>query len=104
MRFIFWLILGICVCAFSLHAETIQLDDNNQMTGDIVNFNEVGITLRSGEVYTNISWTKLSQDSLKHLSNNPKMKPLIEPFIEIPPEARAKKEDIKIQEVARLKQ
>src|SRR5690349_15247731 len=104
MRQIFWMILGLCFCVLSLRAETFQLTDGGQLTGEIINFNDTGITMRSGETYTNIVWTKLSQDSLKELSKDPKKKSLIEPFIEIPPEERAKREDIKIHDVNRLKQ
>jgi hypothetical protein len=86
-----------------VRADTFELDDGTSLTGDIVTFNDTGITFRmANDNYTNVMWTKLSQDALKQLSQNPKIKPLVEPFIEIPLSERPPKPEIKIQDVTRL--
>ena len=46
-------------------------------------------------------WPKFSQDALKQLAQNPKIKPFVEPFIETPP-PQPKSEAIEIQDVSRL--
>ena len=84
-------------------ADTFQLTDGTPLTGDIVTFNDTGLTIRAAnDSYTNVMWTKFSQETLKQLSDNPKIKPLVEPFIEIPESERPPKPEIKIQEVTRL--
>ena len=106
MRKLFWLILTLGLCGgFTAvtRADTFQLTDGTSVSGDIVLFNEAGITLRTtGGSYTNLVWPKLSQDSLKQLAQNPKIKPLAEAFIETPP-ARPRNTEIQIQEVSRLR-
>ena len=73
------------------------------MSGNIVTFNDNGVMLRmENDSYTNLLWTRFSQDALVQLEKNPKIKPLVEPFIETPPAARAQKPEITIQEVSRL--
>jgi len=102
---ILWTISGIWLCGLlaSVHADTFSLADGTSLTGDIVRSSDTGLALRlSDDVYTNVLWTKFSQDALKQLSANPKIKPLVEPFIEIPASERPPKPEIKIQDVTRL--
>ncbi len=105
MRKLFWLILTLGLCggfAAVIRADTFQLTDGTSVSGDIVLFNEAGITMRmtSGS-YTNLVWPKLSQDSLKQLAQNPKIKPLAEAFIETPPPP-PKNTEMPIQDASRL--
>jgi hypothetical protein len=88
----------------STRADTFSLADGTSLTGDIVSFDDVGIKFRmtDGSYSERVSWTKFSQDGLKQLSNNPKIKPLVEPFIEIPPSERPQRPEVKIQDVTRL--
>ena len=74
------------------------------MTGDVISYNDNGIVFRlSVDQYSQrIPWTKFSQDALKLLANNPKLKPLVEPFIETPPPSRMKKQEVTVHEVSRL--
>jgi hypothetical protein len=105
VRKILWTIFGLWLCGLlvAARADTFQLADGSLLTGDIVTFNDSGITFREpGDVYTNVVWTKFSQDALQQLSANPKIKVLVEPFIEIPPSERALKPEIKVQDVTRL--
>jgi len=100
-----WIILSLGLCggfAAATRADTFQLIDGTSVSGDIVLFNEAGVTLRTpSDSYTNVVWPKFSQASLKQLAQNPKIKPLAEAFIETPP-ARPKNEEIQIQDVSRL--
>jgi hypothetical protein len=100
-----WVILSLGLCvgfAAVSRADTFQLTDGASVSGDIVLFNEAGITLRTpSDSYTNVVWPKFSQDSLKQLAQNPKIKPLVEAFIETPP-ARPRNAEVRIQDVSRL--
>jgi hypothetical protein len=104
VRKLFWIILSLGLCggfAAVSRADTFQLIDGTPVSGDIVLFNEGGITLRTASgSYTNVVWPKFSQDSLKQLAQNPKIKPLAEAFIETPP-ARPRNMVIQIQDVSR---
>lgn len=105
MRKIRWTVFGFWLCGLlaAARADTFQLADGASLAGDVVVFNDNGITFRiADDTYTNVMWTKLSQDALKQLSQNPKIQPLVEPFIEIPPSERPPKPEIKIQDVERL--
>ena len=105
MRRIFWTISGLWLCGLlvAAHADTFSLADGTSLTGDIVKSTDTGLMLHlPGDVYTNLLWTKLSQDSLKELAKNPKIQPLVEPFIEIPASERPQRPEVKIQDVTRL--
>jgi hypothetical protein len=105
VRKILWTIFGLWFCGLlvAARADTFQLADGTPLTGDIVTFNDTGITFRmADDSYTNVLWTKFSQDALKQLSSNPKIKPLVEPFIEISASERPQKPEVKIGEVTRL--
>jgi hypothetical protein len=85
-------------------ADTFPLTDGKSVTGDVISYNDNGVVFRLDvDKYSErVPWTKFSQDALKQLEKNPKIRPLAEPFIETPPPARTKKGDIKVQEVSRL--
>jgi len=97
-----WTICGLWLCGplTSVHADTFPLADGASLTGDIVSFNDVGVIFHTpDDKYTErMGWTKFSQDGLKQLSANPKIKPLVEPFIEIPASERPKKAEIQIKD------
>jgi hypothetical protein len=98
--FIFWL----CGQSFVARADTFSLADGTSVTGDIVTFDDFGVKFRmpDGNYTDRMPWAKFSQDGLKQLAANPKIQPLVEPFIEIPLSERPKKPEVKIQEVTRL--
>lgn len=89
MRRIVWIIAGFWLCGLlvTARADTYQLNDGTSVTGDVISFNDDGIIFRTGDdKYTDrILWTKFSQDALKLLAKNPKLKDYAEPFIETPP-------------------
>lgn len=102
---IFWTVLALWLCGLVVpaRADSYPLTDGSSVSGNIVTFNDNGVMFRmENDSYTNLLWTKFSQDALVQLGKNPKIKPLVEPFIEPPLSARAKKPEITIQEVSRL--
>ena len=106
MRRFLWTIFGFWLCGLLAAAgeDTYSLTDGTSMTGDVISYNDNGIVFRlSVDQYSQrIPWTKFSQDALKLLANNPKLKPLVEPFIETPPPSRMKKQEVTVHEVSRL--
>ncbi len=106
MRRIVWTIFGLWLCGLfvAVGADTFSLTDGTSVTGDVISYNDNGVVFRLNvDKYSpRVPWTKFSQDALKQLEKNPKIRPLAEPFIETPPPARTKKGDIKVQEVSRL--
>jgi ribosome maturation factor RimP len=87
----------------ALAAETLTLTDGSTQSGDIVKFDDNGLMLRgAGDAYVNVPWGKLSQDSLKQLTANPKIKPLVEVFIQPDASARLAKPEIQVNAVTRL--
>jgi hypothetical protein len=102
----FWTVFGFWLCGLfvAIGANTYPMTDGTSMTGDVISFNDNGIVFRlNADQYSQrVPWTKFSQEALKLLANNPKVRPLAEPFIETPPPNRAKMGEIKVHEVARL--
>jgi hypothetical protein len=96
--------LWLCGQIIIARADSFPLADGTSVTGDIVSFDDVGVKFRTadGNYSDRVSWAKFSQEGLKQLANNPKIKPLVEPFIEIPLSERPHKPEVKIQEVTRL--
>jgi hypothetical protein len=86
-------------------ADTFPLTDGTSVTGDVISYNDNGIVFRlEADKYSQrVPWTKFSQDALKQLANNPKIRPLAEPFIETAPVVeRTKKTEVKVHDVSRL--
>jgi hypothetical protein len=107
VRRIFWTISGLWLCGLfvAVGADTYPLTDGTSLTGDVISYNDNGIIFRVDvDKYSQrVPWTKFSQDALKQLATKPKIKPLVEPFIETAPVAeRTKKAEVKVQEVSRL--
>ena len=106
MRRILWTIFGFWLCGLlaAAGADTYQFTDGTSLNGSVISYNDSGIVFRVGEdqYSQRVPWTKFSQDALKLLANNPKVRPLAEPFIETPPPNREKKGEVKVHEVTRL--
>ena len=106
--FLFALWLGFA--SLAVQAETLTLSDGASLSGDIIKFDDNGLLLSmAGDVYTNVPWGRLTQDSLKQLAQNPKLnskKPsvasLVEPFIEPTESERPPKPEIQVSPVQRL--
>ena len=106
MRRILWTIFGFWLCGLlaAAGADTFPLTDGTAIIGSVISYNDNGVVFRLGEdqYSQRVPWTKFSQDALKLLANNPKVRPLAEPFIETPAPSRQKKGEIRVQEVSRL--
>ena len=97
--------LWLCGLICSAPAADYGLADGTTLSGDIISVNDVGVILRLGDAkYTDrMLWTKFSQSGLKQFAEDPKIRPLVEPFIAPPPTERTQPTDnIKIQPVTRL--
>lgn len=85
----FWIIFSFLLFGWltTARADTYQLMDSTSISGDVISFNDDGITFHTtDDKYTDrIPWTKFSQDALKNLAKNPKIASYAEPFIETPP-------------------
>ena len=106
MRKILGIVFGFWLGGLLLAAgaDTFQLTDGTPVSGDIVKYDDNGVLIRTpGDAYTNVTWTRFSQDALKQLAQNPKIKPFVKPFI-LPPAQQRPKEEIKVQEVSRLEE
>ncbi len=105
MRGILWTIFSFWLCGLlaAVGADTYPLTDGTSVTGDVISYNDNGIVFRLNvdQYSQRVPWTKFSQDALKLLANNPKVRPLAEPFIETPPLNREKKGEVKVHEVSR---
>ncbi len=106
MRKILGIVFGFWLGGLLLDAGavTLSLTDGTSLSGDAVKYDDNGILIHTPEdAYTNVTWTMFSQDALKQLAQNPKIKPFVNPFI-IPPVQQRPKEEIKIQQVSRLEE
>lgn len=76
------------------------------MSGEVADGNDYGVAFRLdiGGFSKRISWSKFTQEALKALAEDPKIKPLVEPFIELPPEFTKPKPKptIQVREVPRV--
>ena len=95
--------LGLAGLTLAAEISTLPLTDGSSLQGEIIKFDDKGLQLRTAaETYTNLEWTRFSQDALKQLGTNPKIKPLVDPFIEPETSQRPPKAEIQINEVRRL--
>ncbi len=98
--FIVCLWFGVVLTA---SAENFTLVDGAVISGEIFKPDDSGLSIKTtDDVFTNISWARISQDTLKQLAANPKIKPLAEPFIEVDAAKRAAPPEIKINPVTRM--
>jgi len=107
VRKLHFICIGLLLCgllAGIARAETFQLTDGEPITGEVVSFNESGLILRlpDGTYSERLAWTKFSQPDLKKLSENQKIAPFVEPFIEISQEERLQKTAVDVKPVPRL--
>jgi hypothetical protein len=85
-------------------ADSFQLNDGQTLAGDVVSFNESGLVVRTleGKYAERVPWAKFSQADLKRLAQNPRIAPLVEPFIEVTQEETIQKTEVEIKPVPRL--
>ena len=79
-------------------AATFSLNDGQTISGDVSSGTAQGLILRKGEgeFTARIPWTNFTQSALKQLSSNPKIKPFLEPYLELdePEPSAAKRKQI----------
>ena len=91
--------------SIGMRADTFQLNNGETVTGEVLlaSANDSGVQVKTGEgEYRRIPWTSFSQEDLKKFAQNKKVEPLVEPFIEITPEEKAKKTEVNIKQPPRL--
>ena len=89
--------------ALAANADTLTLTDGASFTGEVIKFDDNGLQLRVAEGgYTNLPWGRFSQESLQQLAQNPKIKNLVDPFIEPTESQRPPKPEIKVDKVTRM--
>ncbi len=99
--------IGLCLCglpAGTVRAETYQLNNGQTLSGEVVSYDENGLIVRlPDDKYSDrVPWMNFSQAALRKLGENPKIAPLVEPFIEISPAERLKRTEVDIRPVPRL--
>ena len=104
-KFLIVLSLWLGLAAGVLAADTWTLADGTSVSGDIVKIEDSGVMIHTTtDTYPTIEWAQFSQDSLKHMADNPKLKPYVDPFIEPTAIARSAKPEIKAPTVMRTLQ
>lgn len=101
------ILLSLSLCfgfmGLTAMADVLKLTDGGSVTGDVVKFDDNGLMMHLAEdTYTNLTWAQLSQEALRQLSDNPKIKPLVDPFIEPTAAERPAKPEITVKPVDRL--
>lgn len=95
--------LWLVATSLPAFADTFGLADGSSVTGDVVKSDDGSVMFRlPDDTYTNIVWPRFSQDTLKHLAGDPKMKAFAEPFIAPDAAMQSSAPEIKINPVKRL--
>jgi hypothetical protein len=88
--------LGFWLAASSaIWAGEYRLTNGDVIRGEPISYNEEGAVFRLevGALSPRISWTRFTQEALRELATDPRSARFAEPFIEIPPEVRAKERE-----------
>jgi hypothetical protein len=92
----FVLALGLWLLASSeIVAGEYRLTNGDVIRGQPISYNEEGAVFRLdvGGMSPRISWTRFTQEALRELAADSKAAPFADPFIEIPPEVKAKERE-----------
>jgi hypothetical protein len=104
------LLVLICLVVWQclgVRAEEFVLNNGDILRGEAVSFNDDGLVVRLdiGGHSPRISWSKLTQETLKELAKNPQAAKFVEPFIDLPPvpkDKEKKKKEFTIRPVPRV--
>lgn len=92
--------LGLTAGVF---ADNWTLADGTSVSGEIVKSDDAGAMIHTtADAYNNYLWGQFSQDSLKQLAENPKLKAFVDPFIEPTAPEHPAKPAIKAPTVTRV--
>lgn len=93
--------LGLLSSVFA--AETLTFTDGTSVTGEIVKSDDNGAMIHTTtDSYPSYQWAQFSQESLKELAGNPKLRAYVEPFIEPTPAELPHKPEIRIRPIHRM--
>jgi hypothetical protein len=107
LRLLLLVWIGVWQCSVGLLGAEYHLNNGDVVRGEPVSFNDDGMVVRLdiGGYSPQISWSKLTQESLQELARNPKAANFVEPFIDTPPvqkEKEKKKKEIVLKPVPRV--
>jgi len=101
-KILFSLTLSLFFTALAATADSFTLSDGSSLTGDVVKFDDYCLMLHTGaDTYTNVPWGQFSQAALVQLSDNPRIKPLVAPFI-LPTASATPQPEIPIHPVTKV--
>ena len=94
LRCAVWL---LCLVGWPLLAQTtvtLKLEDGGTVAGRVISFKDQYVQLATDSgggaaVYTNVSWSRLSQDSLRQLAANRSAAPYANIFLDPPPQEKS---------------
>lgn len=97
----------LCLALVSgpVHGATYKLTTGKEVSGELLSSSatDAGVQVKTGEgQYERVLWGNFSQEDLKELANDAKLRPFVEPFIEITREERLKQTEVNIKEPQRL--
>ncbi len=93
------------VLAATGRGESFKLTTGQEITGELLltSANEAGIQIKIAEGnYERVPWSNFAQEDLRKFAQNPKLQPLVEPWVDITPEEKIKKTEVKITPPPRL--
>ena len=87
----------LCLVSWPLLAQTtvtLKLEDGGSVAGRVISFKDQYVQLATDSgggaaVYTNVSWARLSQDSLRQLAANRSAAPYATIFLDPPPQEKS---------------
>lgn len=102
-KFLIFCSLWLSLMSSVFATETLTLTDGTSVTGDIVKSDDNGAMIHTtADSYPTLQWAQFSQESLKTLAGNPKLRAYVEPFIEPTAAERPPKPEIQVKPVTRM--
>lgn len=105
-RYAFMLVLvalGWIPGAFA--ADTFRLNNGDTIVGEmlVASANDSGVQIKVGDgEYQRIPWASFNQEDIRKFAANPKLKDLVEPYVEISQEEKIKRTEVNITQPDRL--
>jgi len=98
-----WLVILAGFCAVPVWAKEFKLLDGSTLSGEVSDGNDYGVIFRQqGGFSERVPYSKFTQDALKELGALPKLKPMVEPFLDLPVPPRPKPKPIVLKETPRV--
>lgn len=102
-KFLIFLSLWLGLEAGVWAADSFVLTSGASFSGDIVKFDDYDVMIHTtSDTYTNVAWPRFSQETLKLLSENPRLAPFASPFIEPTPAGVPPKPQVRVNPVVRM--